>query len=403
MKMTDSTQELFRAFNELRSAVPDAKALKNEMNKKTFEMSQRLETVEQQMAMAYPHIMGLRDARNMAAVAATRSGDLSASIGGGTGEVRAALAQFARTGEEIKNTISTAEPDEGGYTVVPVLADQIRSKVHDVSAMARIARQETLSRGNTWSQPVNTDLSSASWVGEKAARPAGTAPTFERADIALNELASNIPITQRALDDSFYDLGGFLQRNMGEQFARSIGAALLTGNGVEKPKGLLDYPTAATADGTRAWFTLQHINTGAAGAFGTSPTDNLIDLAYSIRAPYRQNARWLMTRATAAVIRKVKDTDGRSLWVEPLTEGMAPVLLGHPVELDEAMPEIGAGAKAIAFGDFAECYSVVTRPGLRLLRDPYTVKGSVLFYAYTRIGGGVVNSEAVKFLRFAAS
>lgn len=397
MTTTPNMQEAFRELKAINMIAPQMRQAVDAAK----DHDKRLAQLENQMSQAYPQVMAMRDARNTDIAGATR-GSMPHNGASARAEVDA-LASYARAGIEIHNTISTAEPDEGGYTVVPVLADQIRAKVHDVSAMARIARQETLLQGNTWAQPINTDLSSATWVGEKATRPAGTAPTFERADISLNELAANIPITQRALDDSFYDLGSFLQRNMGDQFARSIGSALLTGDGLEKPKGLLDYPTSTALDGARPWFTLQHINTGAAGAFGTDPADNLVDLAYSIRAPYRPNARWLMTRATAAAIRKVKDVDGRSLWVDPLTEGMPPVLLGHPVELDEAMPEIGAGALAIAFGDFAECYSMVTRQGLRLLRDPYSLKGSVLFYAYQRVGGGVVNSEAVKFLRFAAT
>jgi HK97 family phage major capsid protein len=312
----------------------------------------------------------------------------------------AALAKYARAGIEIHNTISTAEPAEGGYTVTPVLSDTLLSKLHDNSAMARIVSNATLDRGNTWLQPINTDLSGATWVAEKDARNANTAPTFEQAEITLDELASLVPITQRAIDDSFYDLGGFLVQNMGGQFARSIGDALLNGDGDKKPNGLLSYDTTDEPDGVRDWFKLQHINTEAAGAFGTNGSDKLVDLVYALRAPYRPNARWLMTRATASIISKMRDGAGDYLWREAFAQGQPPTLLGHPVELDEFMPEIGTNSLSVAFGDFAQAYTMVTRPGLRLLRDPYTVKGSVLFYAYQRVGGGLVNSEAVKFLRF---
>lgn len=385
--MTDttvSTQDLFRQMRAVRGETSHLRAFND-----------RLTHVEEMLDRAMPAINAARDARAQARHAAV-TGSAPAS---GRAEFDA-LAHYARTGTEIVNTISTAEPAEGGYTLVPVLADTLRTKLHDISAMARICSTATLAEGNTWLQPINTDLSGATWVAEKDARNPNTAPTFEQASIHLDELASLVPITQRALDDSMYDLGGFLTRNMAEQFARSTGAALLGGDGDKKPKGLLDYPSTVQEDGARAWFTLQHINTGASADFGTDPAGQLIDLMYSLRAPYRPNARWMMTRKTAAAIRKLRDDEGRFLWVEPLTQGHPPMLLGHPVELDEFMPEIGANAKAIAFGDFAEAYTMVQRPGLRLLRDPYTVKGSVLFYAYQRVGGGLINSEAVKLLRF---
>lgn len=386
-------QELHRHLKAMNTIAPQMKQAVDAAR----DHDRRLSELETQMAVAYRVATENRDQQNAAFVNGIRSTPHNAASA--RAEVDA-LAKYARAGIEIHNTTSTAEPAEGGYTVTPVLADTLRAKLHDISAMARIVSNATLDQGNTWLQPINTDLSGATWVAEKEARTANTAPTFEQASISLDELASLVPITQRAIDDSFYDLGGFLVSNMGEQFARSIGSALLTGNGDKKPNGLLTYATTDEADGVRDWFKLQHINTETAGGFGSGGADKLIDLAYSLRAPYRPNARWMMTRATASVIRKMKDGQGNYLWREAFAEGQPPTLLGHPVELDEFMPEIGTNALAVAFGDFAQAYTMITRPGLRLLRDPYTVKGSVLFYAYQRIGGGLINSEAVKVLRF---
>lgn len=395
--MTQPTnyQELHRHLKAMNTIAPQMKQAVDA----TRDHDRRLGELETQMAVAYRVATENRDQQNAAYV----NGIRSTSHNGASARAEVdALAKYARAGIEIHNTISTAEPAEGGYTVTPVLSDTLRAKLHDMSAMARIVSRATLDRGNTWLQPINTDLAGATWVAEKDARNANTAPTFEQASITLDELASLVPITQRAIDDSFYDLGGFLVQNMGEQFARSIGDALLNGDGDKKPEGLLSYETTDEPDGARDWFKLQHINTEVAGAFGTGSAgaDKLVDLAYSLRAPYRPNARWMMSRATASVIRKMKDGQGNFLWREAFSEGQPPTLLGHPVELDEFMPEIGTDAKAIAFGDFGQCYTMIERPGLRLLRDPYTVKGSVLFYAYQRIGGGVINSEAVKFIRF---
>ncbi|MCH8467497.1 MAG: phage major capsid protein [Roseinatronobacter sp.] len=389
--MTQSTnyQELHRHLKALNMVAPQMKQAVDA----TRDHDRRLSELETKMAVAYRVATEVRDQKTESFVASLRGSR------NGAAEVDA-LAKYARAGIEIHNTISTAEPAEGGYTVTPVLSDTLRAKLHDVSAMARIVSRATLDRGNTWLQPINTDLAGATWVAEKDARNANTAPSFEQAEITLDELASLVPITQRAIDDSFYDLGGFLVQNMGAQFARSIGDALLNGDGDKKPNGLLSYDTTDEPDGVRDWFKLQHINTEAASSFGSTGPEKLVDLAYSLRAPYRPNARWMMSRATASAIRKMKDDDGRFIWRDGLEEGQPATLLGHPVELDEFMPEIGTDSLSVAFGDFAQCYTMIERPGLRLLRDPYTVKGSVLFYAYQRIGGGVINSEAVKFLRF---
>jgi len=107
-----------------------------------------------------------------------------------------------------------------------------------------------------------------------------------------------------------------------------------------------------------------------------------------------------MNRATASAVRKLKDADGRHVWVDSLQIGQPSVLLGYPVEIDEDMPDISAGSLSIAFGNFKKAYTIVEKPGIRLLTDPYTDKPNVKLYAYRRVGGGVNNSEAIKLLKF---
>ena len=133
-----------------------------------------------------------------------------------------------------------------------------------------------------------------------------------------------------------------------------------------------------------------------------SGADALFDVVYSLRAPYRPNARWLMNLATAGAVRKLKDAEGRFVWADA-REGQPATLCGFPVELDEEMPDVGANSLSIAFGDLEKAYIIVDRPGLRLMRDPYTAKPHVIFYAYRRVGGGLQNSEAVKLLKFSAT
>ena len=188
---------------------------------------------------------------------------------------------------------------------------------------------------------------------------------------------------------------------MRDAFADQEGIAFVSGNGVDKPKGFLDYPKVANA--TWSWGNVGVINTGTAGAFpASSPTDKLIDLAFSVRAAYRANASFVMNRATEAAIRKFKDADGNYVWQPSPRPGEAPRLLGYPVVEAEAMPDIAADAHAIAFGDFRRGYLVVDRVGIRVLRDPYSSKPYVLFYTTKRVGGGIQDFAAIKLLKFAA-
>ena len=129
-------------------------------------------------------------------------------------------------------------------------------------------------------------------------------------------------------------------------------------------------------------------------------SDVLIDLIYAVKSGYRANAHFVMNRATQAVVRKLKDAEGNYLWQPGLAPGQPPTLLGFAVAESEDMPDIAAGSQAIAFGDFQRGYLIVDRIGIRVLRDPYSSKPYVLFYTTKRVGGGVQDFEAIKFLTF---
>ncbi len=144
--------------------------------------------------------------------------------------------------------------------------------------------------------------------------------------------------------------------------------------------------------------------TGAAGDFSSSdPADAIVDLVYSLGARYRANGTFVMNSKTAGAVRKMKDADGRFLWSDGLAAGEPARLMGYPVLIAEDMPDIAAGAFAIAYGDFRAGYTVAERPDLRILRDPFSAKPHVLFYATKRIGGDVSDFAAIKLLKFAAA
>jgi HK97 family phage major capsid protein len=130
--------------------------------------------------------------------------------------------------------------------------------------------------------------------------------------------------------------------------------------------------------------------------------DKLVDVQHSLKSVYRNGALWLMNDTTCGKIRVLKDGDGNYLWRPGLTEGKPDSLLGKPVEYDDNLDDIGAGKFPLFFGNFKRAYLIIDRIGIRILRDPYTSKGNVLFYCTKRVGGGIVMFEALKALKISA-
>ena len=162
-------------------------------------------------------------------------------------------------------------------------------------------------------------------------------------------------------------------------------------------------PTSAAADGVRPFGTVQFVTSGAAGNFAAaSPQDRLIDLVQALRPPYRQGATFVMNSATAARLRKIKTSDGAFLWQPGITNGQPDTLLGYPLVEAEDMPDVAADSLSIAFGNFRAGYLIAERQETAILRDPYSRKPFVHFYATKRVGGQVSNSEAIKLMKFAA-
>ncbi len=172
---------------------------------------------------------------------------------------------------------------------------------------------------------------------------------------------------------------------------------------MNQPKGFLTGPTSPAGDGVRPFGTIQHLMSGTTGDFGANPQDRLIDLVQLLRTPYRQGACFVMNAGTLARIRKFKTDDGAFVWQPSLSAGQPATLLGYPVVEAEEMPDIGAGTPSVAFGNFRAGYLSAERGETAILRDPYSNKPFVSFYATKRIGGCVMNAEAIKLLKFAAN
>lgn len=330
---------------------------------------------------------------------------------GGGGEMdanpKAIKAAFLDLGSFLKGgpraELSTSPDSEGGYTTAPEMDAKIGQYLENINPMRNIARvQQTTS--DTFEIPFNSGAAASGWVGEKEARTETTSPSFSNISVPLHEIYAMPRSTQRLLDDSKFNIEEFLNGEILKEFSRKEGAAFISGDGVNKPRGFLTYATATTADATRPLGTLQYIPVGEAAAWiAEDPGDPLLNMIYSLKASHRANAKWLMNSATAGIIRKMKDDNDMYMWSQGLAAGQPASLLGYPVEFSEDMPDIAANAFPVAFGDFQEGYIIVDRTGVRILRDPYTTKGYVNFYATKRVGGSLVNSQAIKLMKIATS
>ncbi|HEJ2921478.1 TPA: phage major capsid protein [Pseudomonas aeruginosa] len=315
-------------------------------------------------------------------------------------EHKAAFMQFVRKGidtglgELQAKALQIGVDADGGYAVPEELDRNIIELLRDESPMRQVCNQITVGTPD-YKRLVNLGGAGSGWVGETAPRPETSTPTLAQINAVMGELYANPQATQTSLDDMFFDAEGWLNSEVGREFSEKEGAAFLLGDGVNKPKGLLAYPFAVAGDKTRPYGTLQRLVSGTAGAFNG---DNLIDLVHAVKAGYRRASVWMMNNLTVAYVRKLKDSEGNYLWRPGLEVGQPSSLIGYGITENEDMPDIAADANALAFGDFKRAYTIVDRIGTRVLRDPYTNKPYVGFYTTKRVGGMLVDSQAVKVL-----
>ncbi|MFD0979830.1 phage major capsid protein [Tropicimonas aquimaris] len=294
--------------------------------------------------------------------------------------------------------LSTAVAADGGYLVDPETAAVIKSVLKTDASIRSIANVVTV-EATSFDVLIDHGELGSGWATETGSSIETDTPQIERITIPLHELSAMPKASQRLLDDSAFDIDGWLAGRIADKFARAEAAAFVNGDGVDKPTGFLTHPTVD--DAAWSWGSIGYVASGADGAFASA--DALIDLVYSLGAEYRAGASFVMNSKTAGTVRKLKDGDGRFLWSDGLAAGEPARLLGYPVLIAEDMPDITSGATAIAFGDFSAGYTVAERPDLRVLRDPFSAKPHVLFYATKRVGGDVSDFAAIKVLKFSVS
>lgn len=320
------------------------------------------------------------------------------------------LRSFFETGEglERRDILATGTGAQGGFALPELISRTIQDQVLNLSPIRQIAQVQQVN-SNDYAQLIGLRGATTAWNAEATVRATTTEPTMAEVKPTMGELWAYPAISQWALDDLVINAESWLQTNVADAFVQAEGAAFVSGDGTNKPTGFLSGPTpVTTADASRAFGTLQYIPSGAAGAFvaataTVSPADVLADMIYTLKAGYRANARWVMNSKTAGVVRKWKDIDGRFLWVDNLVQGQPPLLMGYPVTIAEDMPDIAANTFPIAFGDFFRGYLVADRTGMRIIRDDITRPGFVKYLIGKRVGGKILDSNAIKLLKMSAT
>lgn len=319
---------------------------------------------------------------------------------------RKAFAAYLRSGDEgglrgielDGKAMSFGAGADGGYLVSTQMEGTIGQVLRSTASIRGVARVVQV-EASTFEIIIDRGELGAGWATETDATTETATGTLQKVSIPVHELAAMPKVSQRLLDDVAFDIEDWLAGRIGERFARAEATAFVSGNGSGKPRGFLDYTKVADAGWT--WGNLGYVAGGDASAITSA--DALIDVIHALDAPYRAGAVWVMNSRTAGALRKLKDDDGRYLWSDGMAAAEPARLFGYPVVVAEDMPDVAANAFPVAFGNFAAGYTIVERPDLRILRDPFSAKPNVLFYATRRVGGGVSDFAAIKLLRVAVS
>ncbi len=324
------------------------------------------------------------------AVMAYKSGDGHAS------EYTKAFDQYLRKGMDAgleaisTKALSVGSDPDGGYMVTPSMTNRIIKLVEEGSPLRSLASIETISSDSLEILEDN-DVAAAGWTTETGTVSDTDTPQVGKKSIAVHELYAQPKATQKLVDDSAIDIESWLAEKVADIFARKESAAFIGGSGNGQPKGILSY--AAGTD----WDEIEQIDSGTDGVV---TADGLIKLYYSLKEQYASRATFLMNRSVTQGIRLLKDTStDQYIWQPGLAAGAPDTLMGVPVKQCSDMPAATTDSLSVALADFESAYLIVDRIGIRTLRDPFTEKPFVKFYTTKRVGGDVVNFEAIKLLK----
>lgn len=335
-------------------------------------------------------------------VKASRPG-LAGKAGSATPEAKA-FGDYLRKGSEglELKAMTASQGADGGYAVLPDMAEGIQARMR-LSSPVRMVAGVVQIEGGSYTILSERGDGGVAWSNETSDSEETATPTIDRISIPLDELSAMPKVSQRLLDDAMFDVEAFLTGRIADRFARAEASAFVSGNGNGKPKGFLAYASNGTADASRAAETLQYHVTGVSGAFAADPAggDALIQVFHKLHPSYQANAAWMMNGNTLAAVASLKDQSGY-LWRQILNGdgSVITTIMGKPAYQADDMPNVAANSLSIAIGDFQRGYTIVDGAVMTILRDPYSAKPHVLFYATKRVGGGVSDFDAIKFVKF---
>lgn len=289
-----------------------------------------------------------------------------------------------------KKALTVSNDSTGGYLAPPEYVRELLKTVTEISPIRGISRVRSTGQRSI-QVPKRSGQFSAQWVAESGTRSETTGWTVGLEEIPAHEQYAMVDISEQDLEDTVFDLEAEMQSEFSEQFAKAEGSAFVSGNAVGKPEGFMTNGSVG------------EVNSGSGTAI---LADGLISLVHNIKSEYGRNGVFVFNRSTLAAIRKLKDTAGQYVFQVgmSLTGGASNTILGYPYVEATDMPDVAGGAYPVAFGDFRRAYMIVDRVSLAVLRDPFTqaTTGNVRYIARRRVGGQVVQAEAINKLKISA-
>lgn len=295
----------------------------------------------------------------------------------------------------IEAALSRGSAEDGGYLAPTEWDRTITQRLAQISPMRALAFVQNTSKAS-FSKLFAEHGTASGWVAEDAARDNTGTGKFKTLTYSTGEIYANPMATQQILDDAEIDLEAWLAGEVDREFAMKEGVAFLSGDGTDKPTGLLTYITGGANADKHPWGAIKAVNSGDANAI---TADSILDLIYELPSEYEGNATFIMNRNTLRIVRKLTDGQGNYLWQPSFIAGQPSTLAGYPVVEMPGMPDVAANSTPIVFGDFKQGYMILDRIGVRVLRDPYTNKPHISFYTTKRVGGGLLNPDCLKALK----
>lgn len=302
------------------------------------------------------------------------------------------LRSFVRTGDH--RSLSVGSSTDGGYTVIPSVDTAIHKQLRESSVLRQNATVKSIGT-QTFKKLVSVGGTSTEWAAESDDRSETNTSQLKEVSISLNSLYAYPMTTQELLDWSDFDVAGWLSSEVANESLLKEDAAFWNGDAVKKPKGILTYARSENADDTRAFGDIQEI---ASATSGVIDFDDLITFSHKLALPYRPSAKFYMSDTMAMNLRKLKTPQEEYVWRDSMQEGQPSTLLGKPVVICNQIPD-----DELVLADMALAYFIIDHTsGTRMIRDNITKPGFVKMLASRYVGGGLMDSNAIKILKAAA-